>query len=130
MASPFVLTLILATAVLHLAARLFHFKALSLADVSLVSPFAALTPVLTILTGWVILAERPNVVELAGILIVVVSLLGLTEVKRLFQARSDSGKTNVSAQGTAEKAFYVSQYQRTRRDAADTGFLGQTDQPL
>jgi drug/metabolite transporter (DMT)-like permease len=91
MTSPFVLTLILLTAVLHLAARLFHFKALSLADVSLVSPFAALTPVLTILTGWFILAERPNVFELAGILIIVVSLLGLTEVKRVFQARSESG---------------------------------------
>jgi drug/metabolite transporter (DMT)-like permease len=90
MASPFVLVLILLTAVLHLAARLFHFKALSLTDVSLVSPFAALTPVLTIVTGWVILAERPNAVELVGILIVVVSLLGLTEVKKVFQARSAS----------------------------------------
>jgi len=90
MASPFVLALILLTAVLHLAARLFHFKALSLTDVSLVSPFAALTPVLTILTGWAILAERPNVVELVGILIVVFSLLGLTEAKQIFKARSDS----------------------------------------
>jgi drug/metabolite transporter (DMT)-like permease len=90
MASPFVVALILLTAVLHLAARLFHFKALSLTDVSLVSPFAALTPVLTILTGWVILAERPNAIELVGILVIVVSLLGLTEVKRIFKARSES----------------------------------------
>jgi drug/metabolite transporter (DMT)-like permease len=88
MASPYVLALILLTAVLHLAARLFHFKALSLTDVSLVSPFAALTPVLTILTGWVILAERPKPIELAGILIVVGSLLGLTEVRGVFQTRS------------------------------------------
>ena len=91
MASPLVLALILLTAVLHLAARLFHFKALSLADVSLVSPFAALTPVLTILTGWIILAERPNAIELAGILIVVASLLGLTEAKQVFKARLGSG---------------------------------------
>jgi drug/metabolite transporter (DMT)-like permease len=90
MASPFVLALILLTAVFHLAARLFHFKALSLTDVSLVSPFAALTPVLTILTGWVILSERPNVVELVGILIVVFSLLGLTEAKQIFKARLES----------------------------------------
>jgi drug/metabolite transporter (DMT)-like permease len=88
MASPFVLALILLTAVLHLAARLFHFKALSLTDVSLVSPFAALTPVLTILTGWAILAERPNIAELVGILIVVFSLLGLTEAWRILKARS------------------------------------------
>lgn len=88
MASPFVLALILLTAVLHLAARLFHFKALSLTDVSLVSPFAALTPVLTILTGWAILAERPNIAELVGILIIVFSLLGLTEAWRILKARS------------------------------------------
>ena len=90
MASPFVLALILLTAVLHLAARLFHFKALSLADVSMVSPFAALTPVLTILTGWIILAERPNAVELVGILIIVVSLLGLTETEQVFKTQPES----------------------------------------
>lgn len=97
MASPLVLALILLTAVLHLAARLFHFKALSLTDVSLVSPFAALTPVLTILTGWIILAERPNAVELIGILIIVVSLLGLTEAKQIFKARSESATPASSA---------------------------------
>lgn len=88
MATPFVFGLILLTAILHLAARLFHFKALSLADVSLVSPFAALTPVLTISTGWIILGERPNTAELAGILIIVVSLLGLTEAVKVFRTRS------------------------------------------
>ena len=81
MASPTVWGLILVTVVLHLAARFFHFKALSLIDVSLVSPFAALTPVLTVVTAWMILAERPTATELAGILIVVVSLLGLTGAK-------------------------------------------------
>jgi drug/metabolite transporter (DMT)-like permease len=90
MASPFVLALILLTAVLHLAARLFHFKALSLADVSLVSPFAALTPVLTILTGWFILSERPNTGELVGILIVVFSLLALTQAKQILEAGKES----------------------------------------
>ena len=89
-ASPFVLALILLTAVLHLAARLFHFKALSLTDVTLVSPFAALTPVLTILTGWVILAERPNVVEFIGIMVIVVSLLGLTKARQILRTRSKS----------------------------------------
>jgi drug/metabolite transporter (DMT)-like permease len=93
LASPSVLVLILLTAVLHLAARLFHFKALSLADVGLVSPFAALTPALTILTGWAILAERPNAAESAGIAIVVVSLLGLTEAKRLLRKRPSSDET-------------------------------------
>jgi drug/metabolite transporter (DMT)-like permease len=78
MASASVLALIALTAFLHLAARFFHFKALSLADVNLVSPFAALTPVLTLSTAWIILGERPNAQELAGILVVVVSLLGLT----------------------------------------------------
>ena len=97
MAPPFVVALILLTAVLHLAARLFHFKALSLTDVSLVSPFAALTPVLTILTGWVILAERPSVVELFGILIIVVSLLGLTKAKQIFKARTGSAAPVSSA---------------------------------
>jgi drug/metabolite transporter (DMT)-like permease len=90
MATPVVLALILLTAVLHLAARFFHFRALSLTDVSLVSPFAAITPVLTIVTGWMILAERPNLLELVGILIVVVSLLGLTGATKVFKARLGS----------------------------------------
>ena len=90
MASSTVLVLILLTAVLQLVARFFHFKALSLADVSLVSPFAALTPVLTLSTAWVILGEHPSPLEIAGILIVVVSLLGLTGAKDVFQARYGS----------------------------------------
>ncbi len=96
MATPVVLALILLTAVLHLAARFFHFRALSLADVSLVSPFAAITPVLTIVTGWMILAERPNLLELVGILIVVVSLLGLTGATKVFKDRlgSANGASN------------------------------------
>jgi drug/metabolite transporter (DMT)-like permease len=86
MASASVLALILLTAVLHLAARFFHFKALGLADVSLVSPFAALTPVLTLSTAWIVLGERPNVQELLGILIVVASLLGLTGAAASFRS--------------------------------------------
>ncbi len=87
MTSASVLVLILLTAVLQLVARFFHFKALSLADVSLVSPFAALTPVLTLFTAWIILGEHPSPLEVAGILIVVVSLLGLTGAKHVFRAR-------------------------------------------
>jgi len=83
MASSSVLMLILLTAILHIAARFFHFKALSLADVSLVSPFAALTPVLTVSTAWIILGERLGPQESIGILIVVVSLLGLTGAAKL-----------------------------------------------
>jgi drug/metabolite transporter (DMT)-like permease len=86
MASSSVLILILLTAVLHFAARLLHFKALSLTDVSLVSPFAALTPVLTLFTAWIIIGERPSVLEFTGILIVVVSLLGLTGATKVFRA--------------------------------------------
>jgi drug/metabolite transporter (DMT)-like permease len=86
MASSPVLILILLTAVLHFTARLFHFKALSLTDVSLVSPFAALTPVLTLFTAWIIIGERPSVLEFTGILIVVISLLGLTGATRVFRA--------------------------------------------
>ena len=91
MASVSVLGLIVLTAVLHLAARFFHFKALSLADVSLVSPFAALTPVLTVSTAWIILGERPNAQELSGILLVVVSLLGLTGAAASFRSHFESG---------------------------------------
>ena len=87
MTSASVLVLILLTAVLQLVARFFHFKALSLADVSLVSPFAALTPVLTLFTAWIILGEHPSPLEVTGILIVVVSLLGLTGAKDVFRAR-------------------------------------------
>ena len=90
MASAPVLALIVLTAVLHLAARFFHFKALGLADVSLVSPFAALTPVLTLSTAWIILDERPNAQELSGILIVVVSLLGLTGAAASFRSHFES----------------------------------------
>jgi drug/metabolite transporter (DMT)-like permease len=95
MASSSVLMLILLTAVLHLAARFFHFKALSLADVSLVSPFAAVTPVLTVFTSWMILGERLNPQELAGILIVVVSLLGLTGAANAVRAQFGTGSTLV-----------------------------------
>jgi drug/metabolite transporter (DMT)-like permease len=97
MASAPVLALIVLTAVLHLAARFFHFKALGLADVSLVSPFAALTPVLTLSTAWIILGERPNAQELGGILIVVVSLLGLTGAAASF--RTHFGSQDRSARG-------------------------------
>ncbi len=101
MASPTVLGLILVTVVLHLAARFFHFKALSLIDVSLVSPFAALTPVLTVVTAWMILAERPTATELAGILIVVVSLLGLTGTKDALRGLRGARRRN---QNTVVKA--------------------------
>ena len=87
MASISVLLLILLTALLHMMARLFHFKALALADVSLVSPFAALTPVLTVITAWVILGERLNLQELVGILVVVTSLFGLTGAWQTARAR-------------------------------------------
>jgi drug/metabolite transporter (DMT)-like permease len=100
MASASVLALIVLTAFLHLAARFFHFKALSLADVNLVSPFAALTPVLTLSTAWIILGERPNAQELAGILIVVVSLLGLTGAAASF--RSHFGSREVSSKGRTQ----------------------------
>lgn len=92
MVSPTVWILILATVILHLAARFFHFKALSLIDVTLVSPFAALTPVLTLLTAWLVLTERPNSIELVGILIVVVSLLGLTGARETFRAHFGGGR--------------------------------------
>jgi drug/metabolite transporter (DMT)-like permease len=94
MASASVLALVVLTAVLHLAARFFHFKALGLADVSLVSPFAALTPVLTLFTAWIILAEHPNAQELVGILIVVLSLLGLTGAAASFRSHFGSGDLN------------------------------------
>jgi drug/metabolite transporter (DMT)-like permease len=87
MTSASVLVLILLTAVLQLVARFFHFKALSLADVSLVSPFAALTPVLTLFTAGIILGEHPSPLEVTGILIVVVSLLGLTGAMDVFRVR-------------------------------------------
>jgi drug/metabolite transporter (DMT)-like permease len=93
MASFSVLILILLTAVLHFAARLLHFEALSLTDVSLVSPFAALTPVLTLFTAWIIIGERPSALEFIGILIVVVSLLGLTGATRVFRAHLRSRPT-------------------------------------
>ena len=94
LASPAVWTLILVTVVLHLAARFFHFKALSLIDVSLVSPFAALTPVLTVATAWLILAERPSLVELMGIFIVVISLLGLTGAPDALRAHLGTRRLN------------------------------------
>ena len=71
------------------------FKALGLADVSLVSPFAALTPVLTLFTAWFILGERPNTQELAGILIVVVSLLGLTGAATSFRTHFGSHDSTI-----------------------------------
>ena len=91
-----VLFLIVLTAVLHLVARFFHFRALSLTDVSLVSPFAALTPVLTVSTAWIILGERLGPQELGGILIVVVSLLGLTGAANVLRSHVGIGSTLAS----------------------------------
>ena len=91
-----VLLLIVLTAVLHLAARFFHFRALSLTDVTLVSPFAALTPVLTVSTAWIILGERLGRQELGGVLIVVVSLLGLTGAANVLRSHVGIGSTLAS----------------------------------
>ena len=99
MASASVLILILLTAVLHFTARLFHFKALSLTDVSLVSPFAALTPVLTLFTAWIIIGERPSALEFTGILIVVVSLLGLTGATQVIRAYISS-RSGITGEGS------------------------------
>lgn len=70
--------LILFTAFLHLLAKFFHFKALSLIDVALVSPFSGLSPVYTVITGWLVLEEFPNKVAFLGIMIVVCSLMWLS----------------------------------------------------
>jgi drug/metabolite transporter (DMT)-like permease len=101
LASTSVLVLIFVTAVLHLAARYFHFKALSLIDVSLVSPFAALTPVLTLSTAWAILGETPNALELIGIFIIVASLLGLTGATDAFRTHFAAGQRTQSKAVTA-----------------------------
>jgi drug/metabolite transporter (DMT)-like permease len=107
MASTSVVVLILVTAVLHLTARFFHFKALSLIDVTLVSPFAALTPVLTLSTAWAILGETPNALELVGIFIIVTSLLGLTGATDAFRTHFAAGQRTRSKAATAGLWFAV-----------------------
>lgn len=70
--------LVLFTVFLHFLAKFFHLKALSLVDVALVSPFSGLSPIYTVITGWLILNEFPNKIALLGIMIVVCSLIWLT----------------------------------------------------
>lgn len=95
--SSFWVFLIFLNVLLHLLAKFFHFRALHLADVALVSPYAALTPVFTVFVGWIFLNEWPSRQALLGIFLVATSILGLhtnlswARLRAMFRGHNASG---------------------------------------
>lgn len=63
---------VLATVLINVAAQYLTFQALKIADISVISPMIAFTPVFLILTAFVMLHELPSLRGAVGILLVVI----------------------------------------------------------
>jgi len=71
------LSSLLATAVVNGLAFWAYGRALARGDLSLVLPLINLSPVVLLLTGWLLLGERPTLPALAGVLLLVLGALEL-----------------------------------------------------
>ena len=58
-------------------ANLLFVRALQLSDLSLTIPYLSLTPVLAVLSGWLVLGEAPGILGLAGVVVIAVGALVL-----------------------------------------------------
>lgn len=65
---------LMATVLINIGFEILRFRAYTLAPLSLIAPFAAVSPVLTILTSLLILRELPHPVALLGIMLIAVSI--------------------------------------------------------
>lgn len=54
----------------HMVSQLLYFEALRFTDVALVGSFAALSPIATVITGWVVFEELPRPTALCGIALI------------------------------------------------------------
>lgn len=62
------------TASINIAFQIVRFKAYGMADLALLSPFAGISPILTILTSWLIIQELPTLGAGAGIFLIAISI--------------------------------------------------------
>lgn len=75
------------TVIINIGFEILRFRAYTLAPLSLITPFAAVSPVLTILTSWLILKELPHPVALLGIMLIAVSIY-LLHLKERFSLKA------------------------------------------
>lgn len=64
----------LVTLVLNVTFEILRFRAYALTNVGLIAPFGAISPMLTILFSWLLLAETPSLLGAVGIIIIATSI--------------------------------------------------------
>ncbi len=62
------------TAILNIFFEALLFRSYRLAPIGLIAPFSAVSPILTVVTAWVLLGELPSALGFAGILLIAVSI--------------------------------------------------------
>lgn len=69
--------------ILAVIAAILYFKAISISDISLISPISSFNPVFTLFFAFIFLGEQPTPLKLLGILIIVMGsyLLNITDIK-------------------------------------------------
>lgn len=65
---------LLITVIINISFEILRFRAYTLAPLALITPFAAVSPAITVFTSWFILRELPSPGALFGIAIIVVSI--------------------------------------------------------
>lgn len=72
--SPVFWSALAVTVIINIFFEILRFKAYGLVDMALVSPFAGISPILTILTSWVIINELPTFGGAVGIILIALSI--------------------------------------------------------
>lgn len=62
------------TVIINIGFEIIRFKAYGLVDVAMIAPFAGLSPILTILTSWLIIGETPTIGGGLGIFLIAFSI--------------------------------------------------------
>lgn len=62
------------TVAINITFEIFRFKAYGLVDMAMIAPFAGISPILTILTSWLIISEAPTAGGALGIFLIAFSI--------------------------------------------------------
>lgn len=72
--NPYFWSALAVTVIINIAFEIIRFKSYALAPLAKVAPFAAISPILTILTSWLIIGELPTLGGAVGIVLIVLSI--------------------------------------------------------
>ncbi len=72
--SPIFWWSLVTTVILNIIFEALLFRAFRLAPISLIAPFSGVTPVLTVLTSWILLGQLPTALGFAGIVVIALSM--------------------------------------------------------